>query len=221
MARRPGFPRFLAAMLAATLSGCVATAPGGGGTRAVAVAGGAVTATGPQGYCIDRSATRDGASGAFVLLASCASLTGSRAAGQPQRPAILTVSVGAPAAAGTDIAAALPGMAGFFQSPPGRAALSRTGQAASVTVERVSSAGGVLYIRLTDRALSEGQAVEPGYWRALTGIRGRIVTLAVLSPLRQPLGAAEQRAVLDQFVARMRAANPAVAVAPAGAGAAG
>ncbi len=206
----------LIAALALALAGCVGTGLGGG-TRALAVAGGAVTVTGPQGYCVDRSASRDSASGAFVLLGSCASLTGSRAAGQPQRPAILTASVGPLSAEGTDVAAALPAMAEFFQSSAGRAALSRAGAADTVAVDQISTSDGVLYLHLSDQALASGQAVEAGYWRALTGIRGRIVTLAVLSPTRGPLGVSEQRAVLDQFVARMRAANPAtVAVAAQG-----
>jgi hypothetical protein len=193
------------ALLALTLAACVATGPAG--TRAVAVSGGAVTVAGPQGYCIDRAATREGASGAFVLFGSCAALTGSRAAGQPARPAVLTASVGRPAVEGADLVASLPAMAAFFRSTPGRAALSGSGDAGTVQVEKVSQSGDVLYIRLSDSAAAAGQSVEPGQWRALTAIRGRIVTLAVLSPRRAPLSSAEQRAVLDQFVARMRRAN--------------
>lgn len=196
----------LTAALVLALSACVQTGAGGMGTRALAVAGGAVTIAGPQGYCIDRSASRDGASGAFVLMGSCASLTGSRAAGLPQRPAILTASASAPGAGSTGFAAALPGLAQFFQSRAGRAALSRTGRAETVTVERVTAAGNVLYIRLSDSA--EGHGVEAAYWRAVMAVADRIVTLSVLSPTQGPLGSAEQRAVLDRFVARMRAANP-------------
>jgi hypothetical protein len=194
------------------VSACVPAGLGGSGTRALAVAGGAVTVTGPQGYCIDRDASRDGASGAFVLMGSCASLTGSRASGQPQRPAILTASIGPESTAGTDLAAALPDMAQFFESAAGRAALSRAGRAETVTVQRVSALGDVLYIRLTDSAVAEEQGVEAAYWRALMAVRGRIVTLSVLSPARGPLSAAEQRGVLDQFVARMRAVNAGVAL---------
>jgi hypothetical protein len=102
-------------------------------------------------------------------------------------------------------------MAEFFQSPAGRAALSRTGQAETVTVERVSASAGVLYIRLSDSAMAEGQGVEAAYWRALMAVGGRIVTLSVLSPTQGPLSSAEQRAVLDQFVARMRASNQSAA----------
>lgn len=196
------------AALALGLSACVPAGMSGSAPRAIAVSGGAVTVAGPQGYCVDRSASRDGASGAFVLLGSCASISGNRAAGQPPRPAILTVSVGPAAASGQNLTAALPGMADFFRTTPGRAALSGAGRADTVTVERISAAGGVLFIRLSDSAVAAGQPVEPGHWRALTAIRGRVVTLAVLSPDSAPLTASEQRTVLDAFVARMRAANP-------------
>lgn len=194
------------------LSACVPSGLGGPATRAMTVAGGSVTVAGPQGYCIDRGASRDSASGAFVLLGSCASLTGSRAAGQPSRPAILTASAGPTSGAGSDVAAALPGLAQFFQSTAGRAALSRTGQAATVRVERVSAAGGVLYIRLSDSAGAGEQGVEAGYWRALMAAGGRIVTLSVLSPRQAPLSSADQRALLDRFVARMRASNASAAL---------
>ena len=206
-----------AGALAVGLSACVPAGMSGGAPRAIAVAGGAVTVAGPQGYCIDRSASRDGASGAFVLLGSCASIAGNRAAGQPARPAILTALVGPATASAPNFAAALPDMAEFFRTDAGRAALSGAGRAETVRVERISEAGGVLFIRLSDSALAEGQPVEHGHWRALAEIRGRIVTLAVLSPESAPLSSAEQRAVLDAFVGRMRSANP----APRGAAVAG
>lgn len=195
----------IAAGLVVAVAGCVATGPSG--TRAVAVSGGTVTVTGPQGYCIDRGATREGASGAFVLFGTCAALTGSASAGQPARAAVLTASVGPAAADGADLAANLPAMAAFFRSVPGRAALSRSGDAATVRVDEAAQSGDALFIRLSDSASAAGQSVEPGYWRALMPIRGRIVTLAVLSPVKAPLASSDQRALLDRFVARMRAAN--------------
>jgi hypothetical protein len=201
----------LNAILTLSLSACVPSGTGGAATRAMAVAGGAVTVAGPQGYCIDGGASRDGASGAFVLLGSCASLTGSRAAGQPLRPAILTASASPSSGGGAEFTSALPGLAQFFQSAAGRTALSRTGQAETVKVERVSAAGGVLYIRLSDSAVAREQGVDATYWRALLAIGDQIVTLSVLSPRQGPLSSAEQRAVLDKFVARMRASNGAAA----------
>ena len=117
-----------------------------------------------------------------------------------------------PPASGIDLDA----MAGFVRSAPGRAALSQSSDPASVTIEQVTSSGGVLFIRLHDSSMAKGLPVETGYWRALTGLRGYAVTLAVLSPASAPLSPDEQRAVLNAFVARMRAANPPASTVTAG-----
>jgi len=207
MTGQGGFAPLLGAALLA-LSACVPVGMTGTADRAVAVAGGAVTVAGPQGYCVDRGARSD----ALVLLGSCAALAGSRSVGGPARPAILTASVAEPPASGIDLDA----MAGFVRSAPGRAALSQSDDPASVTIEEVSASGGVLFIRLSDSAMAKSLPVETGYWRALTGLRGYAVTLSVLSPASAPLSPDEQRAVLNAFVARMRAANPPTATVTAG-----
>ncbi|WP_066817809.1 hypothetical protein [Frigidibacter mobilis] len=75
-------------------------------------------------------------------------------------------------------------------------------------VREVLSVGDVLYLRIEDRAAAEGQALAPEYWRAVLALRGRMVTLSVLSDAGRPLTAAEARPVLDAFVARMQGANP-------------
>ncbi|MFN6951368.1 MAG: hypothetical protein ACK4NE_02070 [Albidovulum sp.] len=193
---------------ALVLSACVGTmAPSGATPRAVSVADGAVTVTGPAGYCIDRAATRSGSAGAFVLFGTCAALSGSPAASQPARPAVLTASVVPGSADAVTFAASFPAMARFFNSPAGRAALSRSGKAASVSVGSVSSRDGVLYLRLSDSAAGPGQSVAPDYWRAILALRGHFVTLSVMSLSDRPLDPAEKRRILDAFVTRMRAAN--------------
>ncbi|MCU9848293.1 hypothetical protein OEZ60_09760 [Defluviimonas sp. WL0024] len=198
-----------AVALAAGLGLAACAASGfGGASRAIIVAGGEVTVTGPSGYCIDRSVSRDGAEGAFVLLGSCAAISGSRTAAQPVRPAVLTASVlpGAPLSA--PMAESFEGLAAFFRSAPGRAALSRSGKAETVTVEEVAAAGDVLYLRLSDASASDGRAVEPEYWRAILALKGRIVTLSALGLQDRPLTAAEKRRALEGFVAQMKAVNP-------------
>ncbi|MCB2125870.1 MAG: hypothetical protein H6897_16460 [Rhodobacteraceae bacterium] len=200
--------RAAALLPALALSACVAgMAPTGSAPRAVAVAGGAVTATGPAGYCVDRAASRGGAEGSFVLFGTCAALSGTPAPGQPAKPAVLTASVvpGAPDEA--TFAAAFPAMARFFGSDPGRAALSRSGKAGTVDVGAVSSRDAVIYLSLTDSAAGPGQAVAPDYWRAILALRGHLVTLSVMSLADRPLTSADKRRILDAFVARMRAAN--------------
>lgn len=187
--------------------------PAGTAVRALAVSGGAVTVTGPSGYCIDRSASRDGEGGTFVLFGTCAALSGSPSAGQPGKPAVLTASVAPGTVDAATFAASYPAMARFFRSDPGRAALSRAGRAATVSLAEVSSTADVLYLHLTDSAGASGQAVEPDYWRAITVLGGRMVTLSAMSLSDRPLSSAEKRQVLDAFVARMKAANSTSAAA--------
>jgi hypothetical protein len=203
-----------ALLVALTLSACVeGMVPTGSAPRAIAVAGGAVVATGPAGYCVDRTAARDGGDGAFVLFGTCAALSGSAAAGQPGKPAVLTASVAPGAADEAAFVASFPAMARFFGSDPGRAALSRSGKAATVRVGAVSSRDGVLYLSVTDAAAGQGKAVEPDYWRAILLARGHLVTLSVMSLADRPLTSAEKRQILDAFVSRMRAANAGPAAA--------
>ncbi|MBS0573340.1 MAG: hypothetical protein JSS08_08845 [Proteobacteria bacterium] len=189
--------------LALALGGCVDTGSGNA-PKEVLVAGRLVTIAAPQGFCIDRSASRDGAKGAFVLMGSCASLSQSFTASRPRDPAILTASV---YPGGDNFEAGLPGMAAFLASPAGRKALSRSGKAASVTIGAISTEGPVLYIRAADSAPAPGQEVEPEYWRAILTAKGQIVSLSVLGLKAHPLASGDKQALLRRFVARVQAAN--------------
>lgn len=194
------------ALIPVLLSACVAgdILPAGGGVSRVAVSDGAVVIAGPPGYCIDREATRTGDGNAFVLLGSCAVLGGGQA---PAAQAVLTASVLAGAPTSQPLVAAFPEMAAFFRSPAGRAALSRSGQAADVTVRQIETVKDVMVLRLSDTSTISGASVEPDYWRAVFSVRGRIVSLSVLAMKAQPMAAAGQRRVLDTFVARVRREN--------------
>jgi hypothetical protein len=199
----------LAAAALLALSACVPAAPSG--ERAarpaparMAVAGGAVTVGGPSGYCVDPGASREGPGGAFVLLGSCASISGSFTALRPKRPGILTASV-APGSGDETFAAAFPSMARFLASPAGRAALSRTGKAETVEIVTITSAGDVMYVHARDGA--PGQEVEADYWRALMAVNGQIVTLSVLGLRDKPVPPEAKLALLESFVKKVRALN--------------
>lgn len=192
------------------LAACVAAVPGGA-TRAIAVSDGAFTVAGPQGYCIDRTATRDGPEGAFALLGTCAAISGSRAAAQPSQAPLLTVSVLRGAPQETAFADSFPALAAFFRSDTGRAALSRSGKAGDVSVEDVATAGDVLYLRVRDTSAPQGQPVEPEYWRAVLAVGGRIVTVSALGLRDRPVPSEEKRRTLVALIDRLRAANPAPA----------
>lgn len=175
----------------------------------VSVDGRAVVVTGPAGYCVDRAASRDGAEAAFVLLGSCAALGGGRA--RPAGPAgILTAAIQpGPSGAGLD-APALHDLARFLQSPAGRAALSRSGQGDDVAVAQALLQGDALLLQIEDQGQAgRDQGLQPGYWRAILPLRGRMVTLSALAPAQAPLSPEAGRALIEAFLARMRAANPA------------
>ena len=193
------------------LTGCVVEATGPQALKPapsrMAVSGGAVVIGGPQGYCVDSGASRDGQDAAFVLLGSCASISGSFNALRPKKPGVLTASVASGQTDAETFAASFPSMARFLGSPAGRAALSRDGRAQSVTILQIASAGGVMYIHAQDRADAPGQDVDPDYWRALMAVNGRIVTLSVLALRDMPLTPEAKRSLLEGFVARVRALN--------------
>ncbi|MEI4485003.1 hypothetical protein V8J36_02285 [Frigidibacter sp. MR17.14] len=176
----------------------------------VSVDGRALIVTGPKGYCIDRAGARGSDSGAVVVLGSCAALGGGRA--RPETgPAILSAAV-----AFGDRGAAeglLDRLAAFFGTEAGHAALSRSGDAASVVVlaaERLGpGAGDALVLSVEDSG--PGAGVAPQYWRAVLLLRGRLVTLSAMAPQGGTLTPAELRAVLEEFVARMVAVNARVA----------
>lgn len=174
----------------ALLAGCVTS---GGDIRSVALLDGAVTAAAPAGYCIAPGAGRRGEDSAVVLMGRCR-------AGTEASPAIVTLSVGAAGSAGA-MAAGGEALAGYFTSDPGRAALSRDGRAGDVAVLEAISAGDAFLLHVRDRAVGD-------YWRAILGLRGRLVTLSVAGPEGQPLEEATGRRLLDAAVAALRRANP-------------
>ncbi len=173
----------------------------------MAVAGGRVVIGGPSGYCVDPGESHDGAEAAFVLLGSCASISGSFRALMPKKPGILTASVSAEETDQVAFEASFPPMAAFLSSKAGRAALSRAGKAESVRILSVTSEGGIIYVHAEDRASAPGQSLDPDYWRALMVVNGRIVTLSVLALTDRPLEASAKRALLDGFVRQVRAIN--------------
>lgn len=92
-------------------------------------------------------------------------------------------------------------LAGYFTSRDGRAALSREGRAADVAVLEAVGSGEAFLLHVRDRAVGD-------YWRAVTGIRGRLVTVSASGPEGQALSEGEGRALVEAAVAALRRANP-------------
>ena len=201
-----------AAGLALLLAGC-ADQPGVAGQgahrapalKARRVARNDVAIAGPKGYCVDPRATREAGTGAFVLLAGCAVLDGQPVADRPQPRAVLTASVSPEGLPGRS-----PGPAeleAFFRSAEGRAALAQDGRPDSVALGRAEARGGVLFLRLKDGSRGRPEELGDDAWRAVFALNDRIVSLSATSLAAAPMGEAELRRTLDQFVAAVKAAN--------------
>lgn len=194
--------RFLAGALCTALA-ATAVAGEAPAPRKVSVDGRAITVTGPAGYCVDLSSSRDRADGAFVVLGRCAALGG----GAAEASAVLTASVApGPASPVLQDSGAAP-LAAFFQTEAGRAALSRSGNSRTVRIEEMRASGDVLYLHIADSANGTAADLGHDYWRAVLPLRGRLVTLSALSPDARPVPAGQQKATLETFVAGMQAAN--------------
>lgn len=168
------------------------------GPAETAVLDGALTVTGPAGYCVDPEATRESDTEAFVLLVRCSAT----ARNAPVLSATVT-AIDAPAGSDPET---LRRLAAFVGSDLGRAQLSRTGRPADVRIDQTLVEGGVLWLRIHDRG--NPAAFDPAYWRAILPIAERVVTLSVLSARANPVGRERELLVLRDFVSRMRARNP-------------
>lgn len=185
----------------------VSLANGPGAPAKMATAGNKVIIAGPSGFCVDPSNSHDGADGAFVLMGSCASISRSPIATRPKTPAVLTATVFEGTGDGAVFADSFPQMAKFLSSEPGRAALSRSGKSSSVKIGQIASLGDVMFMRVSDGSGAQTQEIDAEYWRAIFEENGQIVTLTVLGLQRFPIDGAAKRALLDQFVAKVRASN--------------
>lgn len=186
----PSFLRSTILLLA--LAACQ---PGSGFTssRAAPVLGGALQIGVPPGYCIDGRASRESKDAAVILMGRCSDAI-------TATPALITVSIGQGGSAGV-MTAGGPALAAFFGSAQGRATLARTGRAADVRIIAALGAGDAFLLHLQDRSAGE-------YWRAVVGVKSRLVTVSATGTEAVPLDPAEGRKVLNLALDALRAANP-------------
>jgi hypothetical protein len=156
----PVAPRlWLAAPLILLLAGCFESAPlqrfsardAVAGASVVTVAGG-VAVAGPEGWCVDKTSTVEGAREAFVLLIRCRT-------GERRRP-VLGATVTALPAAAADGDENLGALLRAIDSETGHGHLSRSGRAADVRIERTGIEAGAIWLRIhADRPAVDGQHV--------------------------------------------------------------
>ena len=183
---------FFPTLLAVLVSGCVPQT-GIGSSRSAPVLGGALQIGVPAGYCVDGGASRERGDNAVILMGRCNDAA-------KAIPALVSVSVGQ-AASGGVMTAGGAALAAFFTSTQGRATLSRDGRAADIKVIEALGVGDAFLLHLQDRRAGE-------YWRAVIGVKGRLVTVSATGTPELPLPAADSRMVLETVLTAMRQANP-------------
>lgn len=173
------------------LTACVGGA-GLGGSSVKAVLQGAFTIAGPAGYCLDETASRESQNSGIFLMGRC---DGRSAV----TPALVTISVGQAGSAGV-MSAGGAELAAFFTSPEGRATLSPSGNASKVRVVEAASAGDAFVMRLQE-------AGRPSYWRAVLGLRGRLVTISVKGATEEALPDETGREILNRTISALGRVN--------------
>lgn len=199
----------------ALLAGCMegagpqasASSPGKAFSRSaptrMAVADGAVVVAGPDGYCIDKPASRRTGGGGFVLLASCTAVMRSAYAPRPQAPALLTASVTAEGL-GTAVADQAERLTQFFKSAEGRAALARDGRAESVRILDSFARDGAFFIRASDSSAGIAPGLKDDYWRAIFDVNGRMVSASVMGFQDRPISIEAGEHILRAFAHKIQ-----------------
>ena len=162
----------------------------------VGVLDGAVTVAGPDGWCVDPSATRETDEQAFVLLIRCHG---------PRAAPVLSVTVTNVRVPPGDRAVQMSELAEFLVTDAGRGQLSRRGRLADVTLEAPRIRDGALWMHLTDAGNPD--TFEPAYWRVVLPLAGRLVTLSALSLAQAPSDRAAGEAAMAGLIDVLRRRN--------------
>ena len=211
----------LTAAMAVALTGCL----GGGTTQAnrgfgpalfsreapsqVSVREGAVTVAGPVGYCVDTRSSRLKDPTAFVLMGSCAGLSGrTDSANDRALDALLTATV----APGGN--APVEAFANFFSTEAGRAALANDGDPAKVEVFEAQTIGNVYLMHLQDTGLSDVETLSSDRWRAVFSMNGSVISATVIGLRGHNMGSDRGMDLALRFAQRIQQASG-VAVAAA------
>lgn len=181
-----------------------------GGTKAVGqrettVTRGKVRLQGPDGFCVDPRSTTSAAAQAFVVFGNCAAITGNPEQPQPYVPAIATATVTSSGLTGEGaIAPQVARLNAFFRSNQGRAMLSRSGEAGTVTIGESFAEDGALFIRVRDTSPAAFKGAQPSYWRSYFDAGASVVAMSVIGVADAPVSSGEGLDVLRRFVAGNR-----------------
>lgn len=190
------------ALALCALAGCdeaAMQAAQGGGLHETPVLGGALTLAAPPGYCISRKASVMRGQSVVALIGRCRADGGAAAA-------VVTITVGAPGSAGA-LVAGPEALARYFASTAGRRVLARDGQAGHVAVLQARVDQGALLLHVKDQAAGE-------YWRAISAVKGRLVTISASGTRAAPLTPEQGLKLVRDEAALLQRRNPESSTAP-------
>lgn len=167
----------LAFLALSLLSACMLIAP----DRATTFAGGEIHLQAPAGYCVDTVTSRP--AGDFAVLAPCATL--GVAAPAPDVVGLVTIQTGD--AGSGDIAIDEGALRDFLITDAGKALLSRTGEAAEITVLSTQAFDDQVMVHFADQGAPPLDGLQNMEWRAFRNVGGRLVTVSVRGLAVDPL----------------------------------
>lgn len=160
--------------------------------RNVTVFDGSVLIMPPSGYCVDAKSSSQGDEAVVVLMGRCKASSGRVAA-------LLTATLGA----GGSADALSPGpvaLTSFFNTDEGLAMMAASGDPKDVQIDESQIDGETLFLKITD--------VETGtYWRAITGLKGHLLTLTAAGTGRVALNPVDGRELLSKALLALQKAN--------------
>jgi hypothetical protein len=193
-------PRFVSAGLAlVALTGCSLPVPQAETPpQSLALLGGAVSAAGPAGYCVDVNSSKpaDG----FALLAACSAITGDSTGAFPRLNGVLTVQAGESGSA--FIVGSESEVLAYLQTEGGASLLGGP-------VEVLGGDAGDAFVSVYFRDLTAGRLAntQSEVWRVFTDIADRSVTISLRGLASEPLSHTEGKRLLQGALATLRAAN--------------
>nr|WP_252734585.1 hypothetical protein [Octadecabacter sp. B2R22] len=172
------------------------------GIRTLSLLQGDVLVRGPEGYCVDQAASN--ARQGFAVMAGCA-LMSQDAAIMPSLDGLITVQVGA--AETSSVGGNEEAFAAFLKTDAGRGLLAADNDIASVGEITTIADDGAVLARFEDASGPTFQGTTGPQWRGFLDVKGRLVTITVLSFERNALSRGEGERLLGATLAEFVEVN--------------
>jgi len=178
--------------------------------RVVSAGGVDITVMGPQGFCIDERLVDEARIGAFIFLSDCAANPGEGPSiARVPISAVLTASISNQGLPGADagMGAALAQLQAFLETPFGQLTLSKSRNPDTLNVLSITRTDNAIYAFIQDTTPTTHTGESPRFWRAFTEVNGRLAALSATGYNAADEEQARIKAILEDFVAAMQAAN--------------